>query len=365
MSTFKIRSLFTVIFTASTLMISPLQNCFAEPNVSSPAYVLMEKETGQVLIGLEENIQREPASTTKVLTALLGLELGSEGEVVVVSDNAARVGEASLHLWPEEEIELHNLILATLMKSGNDGCVAIAEHVAGEEALFVKLMNLKALLLGAKNSDFQNTNGLPDKKHLTTPYDLAVIARYALNNSEFQEMVKSKEEVVVSESPKRKRQLKNTNKLLWNYEKADGVKTGTTNRAGKCLIASASEGDRQLIAVVLKSHDRYGDSKRLLEYGLNNFELHQFYHKGEVIGNSRGEEGSIPLVVKEDLLLSIPKDRMGEVNVTIDYPRKITKPVKKGSVVGKVSVQLPNYSKEVEIVTGIDVLEKKGSWWPF
>jgi D-alanyl-D-alanine carboxypeptidase (penicillin-binding protein 5/6) len=230
----------------------------------------MDAETGVVLYSKNHDTSRPPASTTKIMSAILAIECGNLDKIVIVSDNAAATGEASLHLQLGEHITLKNLVYGALLKSGNDACVAIAEAIAPSEEEFISMMNLKALTLGAYNTRFYNTNGLPQSGHTTTAYDLALIARYALKNELFSDIVNTKEYTLKWENSTRSMYLKNTNKLLWIYANATGVKTGTTNKAGKCLVASARKEETEIIAVLLNSPDRFGEAKRLLEYGFNN-----------------------------------------------------------------------------------------------
>jgi D-alanyl-D-alanine carboxypeptidase (penicillin-binding protein 5/6) len=231
--------------------------------------ILMEVGSGEILFEKNAYTERPPASTTKILTTLLALELGEPGELVKVSAKAAGVGQSTIFLDPGEELTLYELITGALVRSGNDACVAIAEEISGSETDFVRLMNRKAKLLGAQHTHFVNTNGLPHPDHYTCAYDLAVIARYALQNPVFASITRQKETTLHFLQPETISTVKNTNRLLWNYSYADGVKTGTTTAAGKCLIASATKDGRQLLAVLLNAPDRFGDAERLLEWGFS------------------------------------------------------------------------------------------------
>lgn len=236
-------------------------------DVQAKSAVLINAQTGEIIYSKDSDEQRPPASTTKMMTAILAIEFGELDKVVTISENAAATGEASLHLYSGDRLTLRNLIYGALLKSGNDACVAISEAVAPSEEEFIGLMNLKALAIGAYNTKFYNTNGLPQKGHTATAYDLAVIARYALKNELFSDIVKTKEYYLHWEDSARSMYLKNTNKLLWTYTYATGVKTGTTDKAGRCLVAAAKKEQTEIIAVVLHSPDRYGEAKKLLEYG--------------------------------------------------------------------------------------------------
>lgn len=241
----------------------------AIPSVTARSAVVLDAETGEVLYEKNAYQLRAPASTTKILTSILAIECGNLNEHVTVSPYAASVGEASLHLGAFDRLTLNELVHGALIRSGNDACVAIAEHLSPSEEEFVGLMNLKAQSLGAYNTTFYNTNGLPHLKHLTTAYDLAVIARYALQNPIFSKIVQTKYYTMKWEEPQKSFFITNTNKLLWSYPLATGVKTGTTNKAGKCLVASAKNGNQKIIAVILNAFDRFGDAKKLLEYGFS------------------------------------------------------------------------------------------------
>lgn len=255
----------------------------AVPSITADAAVLMDSATGDVLYDKQAHKKRPPASTTKIMTAILGLELGTPDELVTVSPKAAAVGESTIHLDPGEKITLYELITGALVKSGNDACVAIGEQIAGTEEEFIKLMNQKALTLGAQNTHFENTNGLPNKNHYSTAYDLALMARYGLQLPAFSSIIRQKETEIHFVEPNVFMDLRNTNKLLWNYPFADGVKTGTTNAAGKCLVASATKDGRQLIAVVLHAPNRFGDAQKLLEWGFNQTETLHVANAGDVV----------------------------------------------------------------------------------
>jgi D-alanyl-D-alanine carboxypeptidase (penicillin-binding protein 5/6) len=263
---------FCFLFT-SFLRVKPLG---ALPSISAPAAIAIDAKTGEVLYQKNAFQLRAPASTTKILTAILAIESGHLEDVVTVSETAASVGEASLHLKANDQLLLKELVFGALIKSGNDACVAIAEFLSPSEAEFVGLMNLKARLLGAYDTTFYNTNGLPHPYHLTTAYDLALITRYALQNPIFRDIVATKSHKVKWITPYKSLLIKNTNRLLWSFPEITGVKTGTTVQAGKCLVASAQYGQQQIIAVVLNSSDRYGDAQKLLEYGIKTKEIQSY-----------------------------------------------------------------------------------------
>ncbi len=249
------------------LLIVPVQAVSALPTISASSAIMIEAQTGNILFDKNALEIRAPASTTKILTALLAIEHGNLDMPVRVGKKADLTSESSIYLNENDLISLNNLVHGALIKSGNDACVAIAEALAPSEEEFVGLMNLKAKAIGAQATNFRNTNGLPQEAHLTTAYDLAIITRYALCNPVFREIVQKKSYELRWLNPSRRITIKNTNKLLWLYPYATGVKTGTTAKAGKCLVASAKYADRELIVVLLNSPNRFGDAQRLFEYG--------------------------------------------------------------------------------------------------
>lgn len=306
------------------------------PWVSAPAAILLEASTGQVLYAKNAHQERPPASTTKILTAILGLELGRLDDHVKVSKYAASTPGASIDLAPGVVLRLEDLLKGALLNSGNDATVAIAEHLAGTEETFAWLMNRKAVLLGAFRSRFVNPNGLPAEGHYSTAYDLAVITRYALTHPLFSQMVRTRQaKIMVSDGP---RYLYNTNRLLGSYPGADGVKTGTTNAAGQCLVASATREGRQLIAVVLRSEDRYEDASNLLDYGFESFHLEKV-REGQRVGTvyvPNGQKKEIGAVVAQEIAWAIPTDKVDQLEKrVILYPR-VKAPVQKGQVVGRI-----------------------------
>lgn len=308
------------------------------PAVTADAAVLMDARTGQILYGKNAGQRRAPASTTKIMTALLALEGGHLGQVVTVSPNAASVGEASLDLRAGEKLTLEELIYGALLRSGNDACVAIAEHIAGTEQNFVLLMNQKAKMIGAEDTSFKNTNGLPAAGHYTTARDLAVITRYALSNHTFQKIVSTRGKMISGDGD---RYLNNTNRLLWSYAWADGVKTGTTSEAGNCLVASATKDGRQLISVVLHSDNRWSDSIKLLDYGFEAFDYVRVLEQGvgfETVAVKDGTGKEVRAVASAELGAVIPKNRQEYLEKIVEINRDLTAPVKKGQQVGRVTV---------------------------
>ncbi len=338
------------------------------PRVTADAAVLMEASTGQVLFAKNAHQQRPPASTTKILTALLAIEGGRLEQVVTVSSRAATVGESSMHLFPGQRLTLEQLLYGALLRSGNDACVAIAEHIAGSEENFVWLMNQKSRELGARNTHFCNPHGLPARGHLSSAYDLALLTRYALKNPTFRALVSTRYRGFVN-PPWREYHLQNTNRLLWSYQGADGVKTGTTSEAGMCLVASASRGGRQLISVVLHSDDRYGDTMVLLDYGFTCFKNTAVVEAGQTcrrIPVTGGVVSSVPLVSDRTIEVTVPVHRPPALVKRFNVQTDLTAPLPRALPAGSIEVWVDGEPvAKARLLTGrsVERLPVYRLWW--
>ncbi|MEG2213486.1 MAG: D-alanyl-D-alanine carboxypeptidase, partial [Clostridiales bacterium] len=270
--------------------------------VAAKAAALIECRSGRVLFLQQGKIPLPPASTSKIITALTVLDLADVNEIASISPAAAAVGESSIHLRPGESLTVEDLLKGALLRSGNDACFALAEQTAGSERLFVQWLNLKTQALGIYDANLVNTNGLPAENHLISAVDLAIIAGYALENEIFADIVASKYAEIGQGISYR--HLQNTNKLLWHDTNIEGVKTGTTDAAGSCLIAARNAAPAHFVSVVLDSVDRYGQSLRLLDYGTNHYLLQQLFQKGEIVAAiPRGRNGWRRLAVQSDCWL--------------------------------------------------------------
>lgn len=336
-----------------------------EPRVSCHAAVLMDAKTGQVYYAKNPDEHRSPASLTKIMTAILAIELGNPNDIVTVGKRAQNIYVGSqIHLKAGEKLTLDDLTTAALMYSANDSTVAIAEHVGGTHDIFVYLMNKKALALGAIDTRYVNTNGYSVPNHYSTAHDLATLTRYALQNETFAKKVSTKEATIHWVDSDREKTIRNTNGLLkQDYPGVDGVKTGTTARAGKCLIASATRGDRQLIAVVLHSSNRYRDAAKLLEYGFNEFEEQMVVEKGDVFGEVEVIEGDDPRVLvvsKESLQVMVPVDG-SKMGYKMHLPESVAAPVKENQHIGYLTVYFDDRELgQVPLVAAKEVDEQ--SW---
>lgn len=242
--------------------------------VSAASAILMDAGTGEVLFEQNADEPRPPASITKILTALVILERGNLADMVVVSQQAAGIGGYRLGLRRGQRVSLHDLLAAILIRSANDAATAAAEHVGKGLTGFVAMMNATAQALGMTHSHFKNPHGLDEPGHFTTARDMARLTRVAMEEPRFAQLVRTREATVTIWQPGRRgtllrrlRTIQSHNKLLGRLEGADGVKTGYTDAAGRCLVASASRGEQRMIAVLLKDPQRWADAATLLEYG--------------------------------------------------------------------------------------------------
>ncbi|MBX6377367.1 MAG: D-alanyl-D-alanine carboxypeptidase, partial [Clostridia bacterium] len=318
----------------------------APPRLTAAAAVLVDAETGQVLYGRNAHQRRDPASTTKIMTAVLALEAGDEASLVEVSAAAAATPGSTLYLKAGERYRLGELVRGMMLASGNDAAVAIAEHVAGDLDSFVALMNAKARSIGLRHTSYRNPHGLTAAGHVTTAYDLALLTRYALRVPGFAALVGLQEgEVQGADRFGRpfSRRFANTNQLLFSYQWADGVKTGTTAAAGNCLVASATRGGRQLIAVVLHSADRWSDAARLLSYGFENFVPVVLTVRGAWVGDAAvpdGWPGRVPVVAAADVEVLVWRQALPRLRVVVNAAPSLRAPLEPGRPAGSVTVLL-------------------------
>jgi len=223
---------------------------------SAKSVCLFDTKTKEVIYGYNENVPMEPASITKIITAITALSLGDTEETVTIDAKSAGTEGSSLYLKAGEKISLGDLLYGLMLHSGNDAANAIANYFGYDD--FISEMNETARMAGAVSSHFENPSGLPDKEHYVTASDMARITAYALENSEFSEIVATKN-TDISNGGNGRRYLKNHNKLLWMYENAIGVKTGFTKSAGRTLVSAAEKGGRILVCVTLNAPDDWND----------------------------------------------------------------------------------------------------------
>jgi len=313
-----------------------------QPNVSASTAILMDQQTGKVLWSKNPHWQRPIASLTKIMTAILVLENSDLDASLTVSQAAMRTGGSSMYLRSGDTYGIRDLLYGLMLLSGNDAAVALAEYVGGSVPRFVSYMNKKATMLGALNTTFANPHGLPAESHYSTAHDMALITRHALSIPEFATLVASQQARICDPIGGELYSIYNKNRLLWEFAGANGVKTGYTLAAGRCLVASAAREDRQVIAVILDGPQLWEDAKALLSYGLEEYENVLVKHRGQLVGTAGvvgGIDAIVPVVVDRDLWVTIPRGSKGTISIDYYVNSKIAAPVEFWAPVGKLTVK--------------------------
>ncbi|WP_313568599.1 D-alanyl-D-alanine carboxypeptidase family protein [Acetoanaerobium noterae] len=339
-----------------------------EPDISAEAAILIEIDSGEILFEKNANAPMYPASTTKIMTALLALEhLDLEDKITVPEDMGPADGSA-MYLLPGEVFTVRELLDGLLVKSANDAAVLLARTISGDIQSFATLMNQRAKDIGCTNTSFANPNGLHDPSHTISAHDMALIAREAMKNATFREIV-SQVNVTLDETPQtpEKRYFRNTNRFLWStskiilnneyipikYEVVDGIKTGYTGEAGNCLVSSGKKNDIRVISVVFKAsgYDVYRDSRLLLDYGFDNFEKKTLIKKDTVLGSqpiNYSSQGSLEYGTKEDFVVPYLKSSLPVYNTKIML-NDLKLPISKGDIVGKLVISNDKSTNELTL----------------
>lgn len=308
--------------------------------------ILMDAQTGKILYEKDSHVKWYPASMTKIMTLILALEAVRDGkasleEEVTASEYACSFGGTQVWLEPGEKFSLKQMLIGISVGSANDCSVAVAEHLAGSESAFAKMMTRRARELGAKNTNFVNSHGLHDDNHYTTPYDLALITKYAVTLPHMLELAGIKE-YTFREDPKLV--LHNTNKLLWWFEGTRGLKTGTTEEAKRNLTVVVERDGLMLISVVMGaegSRGHFTQSMSLQQYGFARYGYKQFFEKGHKFGEvkiSKGNKEKTTVVARDRIGSIIPKGEDEGMEVKIQLPEYIQAPLKEGQQVGNALI---------------------------
>lgn len=327
-----------IIFSATVIFSSAVQA--AVPNILADSAILIEATTGRVIFEKNADDVRAPASMTKMMTAILGIEYLQPTDQVTISASAAATEYSDLHLQAGDIITADNLLQGTLLVSDNGGAVAIAQAVGGNVPNFAQMMNDKAKEIGCTSTNFENPHGLTSQNHFSTARDMSKIAAYCMKNSTFRRYVgKSVGKITLTDPPMTFDAL-STNKLLETYPGITGIKTGYTSAAGGCLAASAKRGDIELIAVVMHSdmESRFIDAAQLLDYGFENVDSVKKVEVGEVeqiVYVRDGKNGSVHVEPQEDFNFPLLKDEDESLlTISYDLPKIIDAEVERGAVIG-------------------------------
>ena len=334
-------------------LILPLVGSAAGPGTKAAATLLMEKETGTILFEENSHQKLEPASVTKVMTMLLIMEALDEGRIkkedmVTTSTNAAGMGGSQVFLKEGEQMSVHDMLKAIAVASGNDASVAMAEHIAGSESGFVDLMNSKATQLGMADTHFVNCTGLPAEDHVTSAHDIALMSReLILKHPGIQEYTT----IWMDTLRNGQFQLANTNKLIYYYNGATGLKTGSTDSALYCLSACAQRDGMELIAVILgspTSADRFETAKALLNYGFATYTLLDVKPSEAVppVLVNLGEVSSVLPVPAKSSRILLEKTKSNKVTTSISVTDSVDAPVEKGQKLGEMVVYVDDQPYE-------------------
>ncbi|MBQ3055055.1 MAG: D-alanyl-D-alanine carboxypeptidase [Oscillospiraceae bacterium] len=327
-----------------TLLISTVFAAPAPPEIPAPCAVLMERDTGKVLFEKNPHEKLQPASVTKVMTLLLVMEALDDGKItlddtVTVSPFAASMGGSQVYLEPGETMSVDDMLKATVIASGNDSAVALAEHVAGSMEGFVSLMNERAKELGMEDTTFINCTGLPDPDHVTSAYDIALMSRALLAH----DTIKNYSTVWMDTLRDGAFGLSNTNKLLRSYNGITGLKTGSTDAAKYCMSATAERDGMELIAAVMASPtsaERFSAASKLLDYGFANFALYDSTKNQSLspVPVKLGAAQSVPAVFSGEPKVLVEKSRLSDVTHSITLVEEVHAPVEAGQTLGELSV---------------------------
>lgn len=376
--------IFTILILLSFVFVNPILATDTSKDVNindvktnSPSCLLMDAKTGEILYAKNAYDKMYPASTTKLMTAILTLENCKLTDVTTVSHNAIYsipVGYSHANLKEGEELTIEELLNVLLIPSANDAAIVLAEHISGSVDEFSKLMNQKAKELGCLNTNFVNPNGIHDDKHVSTAYDLALIGQYAMKFSDIMRiaMVKQYTLPTTNKYNKTDRIFNATNALINDeslnknyYSYATGLKTGYTDSAGSCIVSTAKKGNIELIAVILNGssiNSRYDDCKTLFNYGFENYAYTKLNYADEIvktieISNGTRETKNLDIAVKDEIgvLLKSNIDK-NNIQPEIEINSDLKAPISENSVVGKISYTIAGKTYSSDLVADSSVI---------
>ncbi len=327
--------------------------------------LIMDLSTGEILLEKNSNERTYPSSMTKMMTVLVAFEKIKEGTLsidqeFIVSKKAWKMGGSKMFIEVDKKVKLSDLLLGIVVQSGNDASIAVAEGISGTEEIFALEMNNLGKKIGLTGTNFVNSSGWPDEDHYTTAKDLAIIAKYTIeNHPELYEMYS------LTEFTYNGIKQDNRNPLLLTFDGSDGFKTGYTEDAGYGIVGSAERGDRRLIIVLNgldSSRIRAQESLRLMDWGFNNFQLVDFYKVNEVIFEADtwlGKDEKVELVSLSNISVSIPKAQLSSTSVDVIVEEPIATPIQKGDLLANLQISYGNKKIEFPLVANNEI-EQKG-----
>ncbi len=365
-TSFAQRLLFSFLLVAMPAAWAADQAVPAPPQLAAKAYVLMDGASGQVLIENNGDQRLPPASLTKLMTAYIatkeiqGGRIG-ESDLVTVSEHAWRTGGSRMFIQVGTQVSVSDLLHGIIIQSGNDASVALAEHIAGSEDAFVDMMNTTAQKLGMTNSHFMDATGLPNPEHYSSARDMAILARAIIYGEPAHYAIYAQKEFFWNNIKQPNRNL-----LLWRDKTVDGLKTGHTEEAGYCLVASALRDGQRMIAVVFgtaSEQARAAETQKLLTYGFRFFETQTFYQKGAELAKApvwKGATREVRAGLAEDLSMTLPRGQVKQLQASMTLNPQLVAPIAKGEVIGKVEVKLQDKVVHSADLIALDAVEEGG-----
>jgi D-alanyl-D-alanine carboxypeptidase len=374
--------MFKTLFTSALLLVasntllaqpsptpaSPSQQIIipSPPQLAASGYLLIDADTGAVLVEHNADERLPPASLTKMMSSYIvseEIESGriSEEDMVNISVKAWRMGGSKMFIREGTQVSVKDLLLGVIVQSGNDATVALAEYISGSEDAFVDVMNQKAALMGMTSTHFENSTGWPAEGHLTTARDLGILAR-AIINDHPEHYALYKEKYFVWNDIRQP----NRNLLLFRDETVDGLKTGHTEEAGYCLVASAKRNGMRLISVVMgtaSENARAAESQKLLAYGFRYYETLSLYNAGTELSKTRvwgGKTNEVALGIAQDIKLTLPRGRQEELQANMHINEVIKAPIETGQSLGKVTIELDGKVQAEADLIALQPVEKAG-----
>ncbi|MDG4812202.1 D-alanyl-D-alanine carboxypeptidase [Hydrogenovibrio sp. 3SP14C1] len=334
------------------------------PKTAAEAYILIDFNSGKIVASNKPEMRVEPASLTKIMTGYVVINELANGNIhlddmVTISPKAWKMPGSKMFIEVGKKVSVQNLIKGMVIQSGNDASVALAEHIAGSEEVFAELMNKYAASLGMTGTHYTNATGLPNPDHYTTAEDLSILARALI--TKFPEEYKwySQKKFTFNGISQY-----NRNKLLWQDPSVDGLKTGHTESAGYCLVASAKRDDMRLISVVLGTDGaktRIQESQKLLNYGFRFFETHKLYDNGQRLNDARiweGQQDFVGLGLNEDLYVTIPRGQYKNLKIESSIQPEIIAPIAEKKQLGKLFITLNGDTIEERPLVALSEVEE-------
>lgn len=365
---------FIIIFNIFTI-ISFASEPTTSINISASTAILMDYNTGKILYDKDSQKRMYPASTTKIMTAILTLENCNLEDKAKVSYNAVfsvPSGYTNANLQIDEELTINDLLHVLLIPSANDAANVLAEHIAGSIESFSSMMNTKAIELGCKGTNFVNPSGIHHENHYSTAYDLSLMAKYAMQFDTFNKIVNTTKYTLPTSNKydKTNRTFTSTNHLILSnskdyYPYATGLKTGYTNAAKNCLVSSAQKDNMKLISVVLAcdNNSKFSDAKTLFEYGFSNYSIKNLATAGEVFKaitpRSASKESSVLNILYESSIDALIKttDLSNNFEPSVELDENLKAPITKNSIIGKISYEIDGITYETNLLAGQDIYE--------